>query len=75
MRSFGVEEFDAQADRQGPIEDDLNPEQVTADDVDLAAGLRGLSAIVAAGRGLELVLATWRSSRRRRTPVRMRGSQ
>jgi GAF domain-containing protein len=49
-------EFDAQAHRQVPIEDGLDPERATADDVDLAAGIRGLSAMVSAGRSLELVL-------------------
>jgi hypothetical protein len=42
--------FDAQADRPVPIVADLNPQQAVADDVDLAAGLRGLSAMVSAGR-------------------------
>jgi GAF domain-containing protein len=51
-----VTEFDAQVDRQAPIEDDLDPAQVTADVDDLAAGVKGLSAMVAAGRGLEVVL-------------------
>jgi GAF domain-containing protein len=49
-------EFDAQADRQAPTEDGLNQEQAVADDVDLTAGLHGLSAMVSAGRSLELVL-------------------
>jgi hypothetical protein len=49
--------FDAQADRRAPIHADLNPQQAVVDDFDLAAGLRGLSAMVSAGRSLELVLA------------------
>jgi GAF domain-containing protein len=56
MRSSAVTEFDAQADRQAPIEDDLDPEQVTADDGDLATGIRGLSAMVSAGHGVDLML-------------------
>jgi hypothetical protein len=48
--------FDAQADRQVPVAADLNRRQAVADDVDLAAGLRGLSAMVSAGRSLQLVL-------------------
>jgi GAF domain-containing protein len=49
-------EFDAQPQRQVPAEDDLNPDQAEADDVDLATGLRGLSAMVSAGRSLQDVL-------------------
>lgn len=49
-------EFDAQAQRQPPREAELNSEQVASDDVDLAAGLQGISAIVATGRSLEQVL-------------------
>jgi GAF domain-containing protein len=49
-------EFDAQAQRQTPVEAELNPQQVAADDVDLATGLHGLSAMVSAGRSLEQVL-------------------
>jgi hypothetical protein len=49
-------EFDGQAQRPAPIEDDLNPQQVIADDVDLATGLHGLSAMISAGRSLEQVL-------------------
>ena len=51
-------EFDAQANRQAPIEGDLDPEQSVSDDDDLAAGIRGLSAMVAAGRSLQQVLGT-----------------
>lgn len=49
-------EFDSQARRATPAESELNPEQVAADDVDLATGMHGLSAMVSAGRGLEVVL-------------------
>jgi GAF domain-containing protein len=49
-------EFDGQAQRPAPTEDDLNPRQVIADDVDLATGLHGLSAMISAGRSLEQVL-------------------
>jgi hypothetical protein len=48
--------FDAQADRQAPIENELKPEQAAADDVFLATGLRGLSAMVSAGWSLDVVL-------------------
>ncbi|WP_428342976.1 GAF and ANTAR domain-containing protein [Mycobacterium sp.] len=49
-------EFDAQSQRETPMEAELNPRQVAADDVDLATGLHGLSAMVSAGRSLEQVL-------------------
>lgn len=49
-------EFDAQAQRSAPGEGDLDPAKAAADDVDLTSGLRGLSAMVSAGRDLEAVL-------------------
>ncbi|WP_428342961.1 GAF and ANTAR domain-containing protein [Mycobacterium sp.] len=49
-------EFDAQAQRRPPAESELNPEQAAADDMDLAKGMHGLSAMVSAGRSLEVVL-------------------
>jgi GAF domain-containing protein len=49
-------QFDAQEDRQVPTEDDLDREQAAADRHDLATGIQGLSAMVAAGRSLDLVL-------------------
>ncbi|WP_428343053.1 GAF and ANTAR domain-containing protein [Mycobacterium sp.] len=49
-------EFDAQAERQAPVEADLDPGRADADDEDLATGLHGLSAMVSAGRTLEAVL-------------------
>jgi GAF domain-containing protein len=50
-------EFEAQAHRPAPIEDDLNQERAAADEHDLATGIRGLSAMVSAGRSLDVVLS------------------
>lgn len=52
-----VTEFDAQADRAMSADADLTREQVAADEVDLADGMRGLAAMVAAGQGLDGSLA------------------
>jgi GAF domain-containing protein len=49
-------EFDAQAQRRPPAAAELKPAQAAADDVDLASGLQGLSAMVSSGRSLEVVL-------------------
>jgi GAF domain-containing protein len=49
-------DFDEQAWRQAPMEDDLAPGQAAADDEDLATGLHGLAAMVSTRRGLEAVL-------------------
>jgi GAF domain-containing protein len=51
-----VTEFDGQDQRQPPLEGDLAPGQAAADDVNLAAGLDGLSALTSAGRSLANVL-------------------
>ena len=49
-------EFDAQAGQGASGDAELSREQLSADEVDLAAGLQGLSAMVDAGRGVETVL-------------------
>jgi GAF domain-containing protein len=49
-------EFDAQAGREPSVDAELSREQLAADDVDLAAGLQRLSAMVATGRSVETVL-------------------
>lgn len=50
-------EFEAQAQRPAPTEDNLNQERAAADEHDLATGIRGLSAMVSAGRSLDVVLS------------------
>lgn len=49
-------EFDAQAQRAVPADGDVDPEQAAADNVDLTSSLRGLAAMVSAGRDIEAVL-------------------
>jgi GAF domain-containing protein len=49
-------QYDGQEDRQVLTEDELDREQAAADRHDLATGIQGLSAMVAAGRSLDLVL-------------------
>jgi GAF domain-containing protein len=51
-----VVEFDGQAGREASVDAALSREQLAADEVDLAAGLRGLSEMVASGRSVEAVL-------------------
>lgn len=49
-------DYDAQPDRDTPLEHKLTTEQLEADDIDLHAGLTGIAGIIAGGRGvLELL--------------------
>jgi GAF domain-containing protein len=49
-------EFDAQAGRDASVDAELSRERLAADEVDLAAGLQGLSEMIAAGRCVDAVL-------------------
>jgi GAF domain-containing protein len=51
-----VADYDAQPDRDPPLEPELSTAQREADDTDLHAGLTGIAGIIAGGRGVDELL-------------------